>query len=78
MMRDIKRIEPFLERLKEIWLKNPDMRFAQLIGNVHPCTSNDYIDPYYIEDESYIKTIEEFYSVPRVFRIFGKLRRNKQ
>ena len=30
-MRDINRIEPFLDKLKELWLRYPDMRFGQII-----------------------------------------------
>jgi len=30
-MRDIKRIDPFLEKLGELWKFYPDLRFGQLI-----------------------------------------------
>lgn len=70
-MRDPKRIPKILKRLKKIWEKNPDLRLAQLIGNVYPCTSSDYIDPYYIEDEPFLKRMEEFYTEPKTFRMSG-------
>lgn len=30
-MRDPKRIKPFLKKIEELWLKNPDLKFGQLI-----------------------------------------------
>lgn len=30
-MRDPKRIKTFLKKIEELWLKNPDLRFGQLI-----------------------------------------------
>ena len=30
-MRDINRIEPLLDKLKELWKLNPDIRFGQLV-----------------------------------------------
>ena len=33
-MRDPSRIPHVLHQLKAIWLKNPDMRLGQLLGNV--------------------------------------------
>ena len=30
-MRDIKRINPFLKKVEELWLLNPDLRFGQII-----------------------------------------------
>ena len=73
-MRRPERIPKILERLKKVWEKNPDMRLAQLIGNVFPCSASDYIDPYYIEDEEFTRRIEEFYSKFRIFRNFGQKR----
>jgi len=55
-MRNPKRIEPILQKIKEIWMKNPDLRLGQLIGNV--------IDPKYlyeIEDEVLIGIIKDIY-----------------
>jgi len=71
-MRDKDRIPLFIKRLEEIWKKNPDMRLAQLIGNVYPCTPDTRIDAYYMEDEEYISVIEEFYSKNRTYRVGGK------
>jgi uncharacterized protein YihD (DUF1040 family) len=30
-MRDVKRIKPFLEKVEELWMQNPDLRFGQVI-----------------------------------------------
>ncbi|MBP7555983.1 MAG: hypothetical protein KA821_06950 [Chitinophagaceae bacterium] len=45
-MRDPKRIEPFLEKIEQLWTSNPDFRFGQLImaitktGEHNPKLSN--------------------------------------
>jgi len=54
-MRDPKRIPKILKRLQKVWNKNPDLRLAQLLGNVWRG------DPYYVEDEKFITEIEELY-----------------
>jgi len=33
-MRDPARIEPILDALRERWLRNPDLRLMQLLGNL--------------------------------------------
>ena len=33
-MRDVNRIDPFLEKLGEVWKENPDLRFGQLVMNI--------------------------------------------
>lgn len=33
---NINRIEPMLQVIKQIWEKNPDLRFGQLICNIVP------------------------------------------
>ena len=45
-----------IERLLKLWLDNPELRLAQLIGNVkrNPI--------YYQEDFPFIKELEEFYN----------------
>lgn len=73
-MRDPKRIPKILERLRVIWEQNPDMRLGQLIENVFPNTEFDYISAYFLEDEPFIKELENFYSVKRIFRRAGRKR----
>lgn len=54
-MRDINRIDPFLERFKVLWKKYPDMRFAQL---VYFLVSADK-DIYYIEESEMLENINK-------------------
>jgi len=44
-MRDPKRIARVLLLIGHIWIKNPDLRLCQLIGNVAP------YDNYHVEDD---------------------------
>jgi uncharacterized protein YihD (DUF1040 family) len=55
-MRDIERIEPICNTIKEIWTENPDLRLGQLLCNVIP---EGYI--YFIEDDDLINTIKNYY-----------------
>ncbi len=55
-MRDPKRIVPILRTIYRIWLKNPDLRLIQLLGN---CFEEK--DLYYIEDEELEKKLKEEY-----------------
>lgn len=57
-MRDPKRIDIILNRIKQIWNKYPDLRLGQLIVNV---ISDDSI-LYMLEDEEMIRSLEDFYS----------------
>ena len=57
-MRDPKRIDSILNRIKRIWNKYPDLRLGQLIANV---ISDDSI-LYMLEDEEMIRSLEDFYS----------------
>jgi uncharacterized protein YihD (DUF1040 family) len=54
-MRDPKRIVPLLCLIETIWIKNPDLRLCQLIGNVAP------YDNYHVEDDDLYKRLEEMY-----------------
>jgi hypothetical protein len=45
-MRDIKRIKRILKLIARIWLRYPELRLGQLLGN----NINIYDDLYYIED----------------------------
>jgi uncharacterized protein YihD (DUF1040 family) len=55
-MRDTKRIPEILAKLRKVWEEHPDMRLAQLLGNIF-----DKL-PYYMEDDEFIKAIEAYYS----------------
>ena len=49
-MREIKRINPIIERLEKLWLENPDLRFGQLVVSI---TRLEEPNPklFYMEDE---------------------------
>jgi hypothetical protein len=53
-LRDKNRIPEILKKLEEVWKKNPDLRLGQLISNVWP-------QPFFPEDDAFIKAIEAFY-----------------
>lgn len=53
-MRDIKRIDPFVNKLAELWKLHPDLRFYQLISLI-----GDISDNFYKEDADILKKIEE-------------------
>lgn len=55
-MRDINRIRPMLERIEAIWLRNPDLRLMQLLGNVNP-----EADAYYVEDHVVDSRLKDYY-----------------
>ena len=48
-MRDIKRIKKILELLEEIWNRNPDQRFGQLLINLG--VINDDFHTWNVEDD---------------------------
>ena len=51
-MRDIRRIDRILDKLREIWKKNPDFRFNQLLINLNliPDGSHWFLDDNLIEE----------------------------
>ncbi len=57
-MRDPKRITQFLKKIKELWLKNPDLRFGQLI--IWTAKSSEIIPQlFYMEEKEFLEKIEE-------------------
>ena len=52
-MRNIKRIPVVVETLQEIWEKNPDLRFGQLVSNLYGKYFGD-IDIFFIEDDDFL------------------------
>ena len=54
-MRDSKRIKPFLKELEDVWKKNPDLRFYQLISAI-----TEGKDLFYMEDKDFLKLIKRF------------------
>ena len=57
-MRDINRIEPFMNELTEIWYTVPDLRFGQLIENFKKFAEVE--DLFYIEDDKMLEVLKKF------------------
>ena len=57
-MRDINRIEPFMNELTEIWYTVPDWRFGQLIENLKKFAEVE--DLFYIEDDKMLEILKKF------------------
>ena len=57
-MRDPQRIKPFLVRIEQLWLKNPDFRFGQLIIWLAKIKE---LNPklFYLEDEEFLEKMKE-------------------
>jgi len=60
-MRDINRIEPFLEKLAELWKQSPDFRFGQLIYVL--ADKLDTNDIFFPEEDAWIACFEELIKV---------------
>ena len=59
-MRDPKRIRKLCNRLATAWELVPDLRFGQLLFNIFVQIKNEGKDPFYLEDDSMIKRIEQY------------------
>lgn len=57
-MRDKDRIIPFMKILTEIWLRNPDLRFGQLIDNLFNYIDSD--DMFFPEDYKWLEAFKEW------------------
>ncbi len=55
-MRDPKRINSILNKIRRIWKKNPDLRLFQLLGNCFPAQDN-----YHVEDEELEQRLKMVY-----------------
>ena len=53
-MRDINRIQPTLDAVKELWLTSPDLRLGQLL-----CWIAGQRDPFAIEDDKIIESCKK-------------------
>ena len=56
-MRDVNRIDKFLEEFGELWKKYPDLRFSQIVCNLQRYIGND---GFYLEEEDYIQKLKDF------------------
>ena len=61
-MRDPKRIDEVLNRLKKLWKTYPDLRLGQLIVNItyNPDDPNASNDLFYLEDDKFIVALEDY------------------
>ena len=57
--RDPARIDRILDKLREVWERNPDLRLAQLVvkaaGANQPCP-----EVFYIEDDALLRGLDSF------------------
>ncbi len=56
--RDPKRIPEILNKIQAIWIRCPNLRLCQLIGNCFKETGTKF---YYTEDDVLIKKLEAMY-----------------
>lgn len=57
-MRDPNRIKPFLDKIEELWLKNPDFRFGQLM--IWITKTNEMMPKFFhMEDEIVLEKLEK-------------------
>lgn len=62
-MRNIDRIPIFLDRLGDLWKQYfPDWRFGQLMLNFMSWASQVHGDPFFWEEDDFIKYLDEFIS----------------
>lgn len=57
-VRDINRIDPFLEKIGELWKRVPDWRFGQLMFNF----LSEYGDPFYLSEDEFLKKLDKYLS----------------
>lgn len=58
-MRDKKRINRILSKIKKIWSENPDLRFNQLMVNINLNNSKSMSnDCYYTEDDAFERALD--------------------
>ena len=61
-MRNPERIDKILEKIREVWHRNPDLRLGQLVSVV---TTLDHVWPegsdiFFIEDDVFLKKLGKF------------------
>ena len=56
-MRDVKRMDEFLAKLKEYWSRVPDWRFMQLICNLQSFCGSDM---FYMEEDRFLEHLNNF------------------
>ena len=59
-MRDIRRIERIIDKLRLYWMEVPDWRFGQLIENLKRYSGK--YDLFYVEDDQFEQILDGFFS----------------
>ena len=57
-MRDLARIDIFLNKLRELWFKYPDLRFWQLLNILNMPEKYQGRDPFFFEEDEWIEIID--------------------
>jgi uncharacterized protein YihD (DUF1040 family) len=68
-MRDPKRIEAVLERVREVWERNPDLRLGQIVINAAKAASYQDLSQsrlFYIEDEQLLEGIANLEKLDKI------------
>ena len=73
-MRDPKRIDKILKKVREVWKKYPDLRLLQLLSNSLP---QGIEKGFYTEDEELLKRMELTYDSSEALYFPGKKKRRK-
>ena len=61
-MRDINRIDPFLQELGTIWKTQcPDWRFGQLMFNMYRVMQSHKKDMFYLEEDEFLDYIKKMF-----------------
>ncbi len=59
-MRNPDRIKPFIKKLENYWLDNPDLRLGQIVANcIRAYDGRLNCDPFYIEDNELLNGLEK-------------------
>lgn len=58
-MRDPKRIAPIVQKLQEVWEKNPDLRLGQLLIAVDPRPITT-MKVFGLDDHAWLECLEKF------------------
>ena len=59
-MRDIKRMDNFLEEIKKVWVQYPDLRFGQLMTIFQKYCDGDFFN---LEEEDFIKKLKKEFEI---------------
>ena len=57
-MRDVNRMDDFLNKFKEYWAKVPDWRFMKLICNLQSFCGSDM---FYMEEDRFLQHLETYF-----------------